>query len=213
VNEADTVRILGLDLCSDLSWTNHILGLAKRTRSKLGFLNRCRKFFSSQQVLQIYKSMIRPCIEYCSHVWGGGPKTALNRLDSIQRRAVRIIRNDSITKNLDPLQHRRDVADLTIFYQYFHGLCSKDTRALMPSSKQYMRTTRESSSAHKFCVELKTSRTVVNQSDFFTRTALKWNELPPDVFPNTCNVQSFKERVNRHLRLFRTPLPHNTHYS
>ena len=35
-------------------------------------------FFSSSHLLTIYKSRIRPSLEYCSHVWGGAPKSTLN---------------------------------------------------------------------------------------------------------------------------------------
>ena len=77
---------LGLSLSSNLTWKTHIHSLAKHASQKLGFLARARGFFSSSHLLSIYKSQIRPSLEYCSHVWGGAPKSTLCLLDKVQLR-------------------------------------------------------------------------------------------------------------------------------
>ena len=64
---------LGLSLSSSPTWKTHIHSLAKHASQKLGFLARARGLFSSSHLLSIYKSQIRPSLEYCSHVWGGAP--------------------------------------------------------------------------------------------------------------------------------------------
>ena len=72
-------------------------------------------------------------MEYCCHVWGAAAKTTLDLLDRIQNRAIRLINNPEITDKLDSLKHRRDVADLTIFYKYSYDHCSKEVSEIMPS--------------------------------------------------------------------------------
>ena len=59
---------LGLSLSSNITWKTHIHSLAKHASQKLGFLARACGFFSSSHLLSIYKSQIRPSLEYCSHV-------------------------------------------------------------------------------------------------------------------------------------------------
>ena len=73
---------LGLSLSSNLTWKTHIHSLAKHASQKLGFLAGARGFFSSSHLLSIYKSKIRPSLEYCSHVWGGTPSTQIYSLSS-----------------------------------------------------------------------------------------------------------------------------------
>ena len=63
-------HLLGLTITSNLSWKPHIQQIAKSASAKLGILFRCRPFFTCEQLLRIYKGLIRPCLEYCSHVWG-----------------------------------------------------------------------------------------------------------------------------------------------
>ena len=137
---------LGLSLSSNHTWKTHIHSLAKHASLKLGFLARARSFFSSSHLLTIYKSQIRPSLEYCYHVWGGAPKSTLCLLDKVQSKAIRIINNSNLTKSLQPLSHRRLVGDLSIFYRYFHGhFLSKENREIIPVPLRRVRTTRSSS--------------------------------------------------------------------
>src|SRR5678816_3858491 len=67
----------------------HITTVAKAASKKLGVLFRLRDFFSSSQLIQLYKGLIRPCMEYCSHIWGGSGFTRL--LDRVESKAKRLI--------------------------------------------------------------------------------------------------------------------------
>ena len=154
-------------------------------------------FFSSSDLLSIYKSQIRPSLEYCSHVWGGAPKTTLCLLDKIQSKAIRLTNNPNLTKSLQPLSHRRLVGDLSIFYRYFNGHCSQEIRDIIPVPLRRVRTTRSSTHSHPFQVSLPTSRTLSHKSSFIPRTCNLWNVLPSSCFPESYNVPSFKSNVNK----------------
>ena len=112
------------------------------------FLSRARGFFCPSQLLTIYKSQIRPSLEYCSHVWGGAPRSSLHLLDKVQFKAIRLINNPSLTKSLQSLSHRRLVADLSIFYRHFHGHCSMEIKSIIPDPLKHVRPSRSSSQSH-----------------------------------------------------------------
>ena len=88
---------LGFSLSSNLIWKTHIDSLAKYASQKLDFLARAGVFFSSSH-LTMCTSQIRP-LEYCSHVWGGAPKSTLCLLDKVQSKAIRLINNPNLTKS------------------------------------------------------------------------------------------------------------------
>src|SRR5678816_2221874 len=90
--------------------------VARAASKKLGVLFRLRDFFSSSQLLQLYKGIIRPCMEYCSHIWGGSGFTRL--LDRVESKAKRLINCPVLSSSLDPLSLRRDVGALSLFYRY-----------------------------------------------------------------------------------------------
>ena len=201
-NELDTSTSvtqlgLGLSLSSNLTWKTHIHSLAKHASQKLGFLARARGFFSSSHLLSIYKSQIRPSLEYCSHVWGGAPKSTLCLLDKVQSKAIRLINNPNLTKSLQPLSHRRLVGDLSIFYRYFSGHCSQDIIDIIPVPLRRVRTTRSSTHSHPFQVSLPNPRTLSHKSSFIPRTCNLWNVLPSSCFPESYNLPSFKSNVNK----------------
>ena len=145
---------LCLSLSSNLTWKTHIHSLAKHASQKLGFLARARGFFPSSHLLTIYKSKIRPSLQYCSHVWGGAPKSTLCLLDKDQSKAIRLIDNPNLTKSLQALSHCRLVGDLSIFYRYFHWHCSQEIREIIPVPLRRVRTTRSSTRSHPFPVSL-----------------------------------------------------------
>ena len=63
-----SINILGVQVACNLSWKEHITNIAKSASKKLNVLFRFKKYFSSAQLLKIYKGFIRPCLEYCSHI-------------------------------------------------------------------------------------------------------------------------------------------------
>ena len=75
------------------------------------------KFLSPEVALYLYKSTIRPCMEYCCHVWAGAPSCYLDLLDKLQKRICRIV-GPSLAASLEPLARRRNVASLSLFYRY-----------------------------------------------------------------------------------------------
>ena len=79
---------LGLSISSILIRKPHINSMAKHASQKLGFLPRASGYFSLSQLLTIKKSQIRHFLEYCSHVWGGAPKSSLHLLDRVQSKAL-----------------------------------------------------------------------------------------------------------------------------
>ena len=199
-DELDTspsVTQLGLSLSSNITWKTHIHSLAKHASQKLGFLARARGFFSSSHLLSIYKSQIRPSLEYCSHVWGGAPKSTLCLLDKVQSRAIRLIYNPNLTKSLQLLSHRRLVEDLSIFYGYFHGLCSQEIREIISVPLRRVRSTRSSTHSHPFRASLPNPRTLSHKSPFILKTCNLWDVLPSSCFPESYNLQSFKSKINK----------------
>ncbi|XP_050342145.1 uncharacterized protein LOC126768217 [Nymphalis io] len=118
------IAMLGIDVRCDLSPRDYIEAVIKTASRKLGVLNKVRRFFTPQQLCLLYKTQVRSCVEYCSHLWDGSAKYLLEALDRLQRRAVRIIGDVKVTNTLEPLQLRREIAALSAFYRLYHGECS-----------------------------------------------------------------------------------------
>ena len=93
----------GFTFSSKLDWDSYIISIFKTAFKKIGALIRSMKFLSPEVALYLFKSSIRPYMEYCCHVWAGAPSYYLELLDKLQKRTCR-------TVGLVPLAHRRNVA-------------------------------------------------------------------------------------------------------
>ena len=73
LEEKSSFKMLGLAFSSKLDWGSYIISIGKTASKKIGALIRSMKFLSPEVALYLYKSTIRPCTEYCCHVWAGDP--------------------------------------------------------------------------------------------------------------------------------------------
>ena len=105
LEEKSSFEMLGLTFSPKLDWGSYIISIAKTVSKKIGALIRSMKFLSPEVALYLYKSTIRPCMEYCYHVWAGAPSCYLELLDKLQKRICRIV-GPSLAASLEPLAHR-----------------------------------------------------------------------------------------------------------
>ena len=120
LEEKSSFRILGLTFSSKLDWGSCIISIAKTASKKIGALICSMKFLSPEVALYLCKSTIRPCMEYCCHVYAGVPSCYLELLDKLQKRICRTV-GPSLAASLEPLAHRQNVASLSLFYRYYFG--------------------------------------------------------------------------------------------
>ena len=193
-------KLLGLKFSPDLKWDSYIASVAKDTARMVGSFYRSKQFLTCKALLYLYKSQIRPKMEYCSHIWAGSSQQALSTLDRVQKR-MRGLVGDELFSSLQPLSHRRNVASLSLFYRYFHGKCSDELHSLVPPIREFSRNTRfaKSTTSHPYFLQLPFTRCVFHSNSFFPRTAAMWNTLSEECFPAEYNLDLFKSKVNKFL--------------
>ena len=91
LEEKSSFKMLGLTLSSKLDWGSYVISIAKSASKKIEALTRSMKFLSPEIAMYLYKSTIRPCTEYCCHVWAGAPSCYLELLDKLQKRILLVL--------------------------------------------------------------------------------------------------------------------------
>ena len=203
LEQKSSFKTLGLTFSSQLDWGSDIISIVKTASKKIGALIRSMNFLSPEVALYLYKSTIRPCMEYCCHVWAGAPSSYLELLDRRQKRICRTV-GSPLAASLEPLAHRRNVASLRLFYSYYFGRCSSELAQLVPLPFSRGRSSRYSDRLYDFSVAIPRCYKDVYVffsvfNSFFSRTARLWNSLPIECFPLTYDLNGFKSRINRHL--------------
>ena len=91
----ETVRVyklLGIILSHDLKWTNHVDYIYKKSNKRLYFIILLKKSrVECNSIVKIYLVLIRPILEYAVQVWQDIPNFLETKLETIQKRALRII--------------------------------------------------------------------------------------------------------------------------
>ena len=128
VSEAKYLRVT---LSDDLQWSKHISNLSVKAGSTLGLL--CRNLSQCPQALreQVYISLIRSRLEYCSATWDPHLVKDIDSLENIQRWAARFTVKDysrytsvsTLLQGLDwsPLKERRRDIRLTFLFKIIKG--------------------------------------------------------------------------------------------
>ena len=153
LEEKSSFKMLGLTICYKLDWSSYIISITKIASKNIGALIRSTKFLSPKVALYLYKSTIRPCMEYCFHVWAGAPSCYLELLDKLQKQICRTV-VPSLAASLEPLAHFRNVASLSLFYRYYFGRCSWELAQLVPLPFSLWRSNRYSDRLHDFSVTI-----------------------------------------------------------
>ena len=145
-------------------------------------------------------------MEYAALAWGGAAQTHMAILDKVQDRAMRLATNarnynhgDPIM--IDPLQHRRDVGGLTVFYKANIKEVEHLTPLVLPrQTPTYLTRTAQASQGESVVVPH--PHTTHFQRAFLYKYAMIWNELCCNI--NVNNIQTvhrFKNYVNKYLSL------------
>ena len=82
---------LGIIIEHKLNMDKQIESMYKKATKKLGILSKIRMFISGKTSARIYRTMIRPHLEYVDFIVESGSKKRVSRLDRLQERALRKI--------------------------------------------------------------------------------------------------------------------------
>lgn len=130
ISQTNSFKYHGVTFTSNQRWSTHINVICASARRKLGLLRHKIKNSPSPVKLLAFNTLITPILEYASIVWDPQTKKDINKLERIQRLALRFIynryrRHDSPTdlvklNNIVTLQSRRKIARLKFLYQLWN---------------------------------------------------------------------------------------------
>ena len=82
----------------NLTWETHIQSIRLKVSRNLAALRKVKKIFSWEDLVSLYRAIIKPYFIFCSIVWDSISDTLENRLQILQNRAARIITEASSSK-------------------------------------------------------------------------------------------------------------------
>jgi hypothetical protein len=145
LEQVTNIKDLGITVSSNLSWSKHVEETAAKANSPT--LRLLKRIWTHQEDINdcatrrlLYCSLVRLKLEYASNVWSPSTVKHLSLIENIQRRATKFILNYSknmsyqeilIKTNLLPLELRREILDLHLFYKYKSRLIPMDVNTYL----------------------------------------------------------------------------------
>ena len=183
IEKVEEEKDLGVIIDRKLNFRQHIAKKVSIANSNLGIIYRTFTYFNPEMFLSLYKSIVRPHLEYASVIWSPLYKKDKITLENIQRRATRLIpamKGKTYPERLKrlglpKLEYRRDRADIVEVYKIMNDidLANKD--------KLFQMATFQTTRGHPLKLFKRRSRLNVRANSFSMRVIDNWNSLPTNV--------------------------------
>ena len=193
------MKDLGVTIDSLLKFHEHTNLTVSKANRVLGLIRKTFQCREQDMVTRLFKSLIRPILEYGNLLWGPFYSTDQQAIEGVQRRATKLITSICHLSyperlqilNLPSLYYRRLRGDMIFMYQISHHNLDASLQDLFqPASTTCTR-------GHNLKYFKPRCKTRCRYNFFSYRTIDNWNNLPSYIV-NTDSINSFKNLLDKY---------------
>ena len=194
---------LGVHIDQELSFSEHISKQVNKANRILGALKHTFKYINKYTFTYLYKSLIRPHLEYASVTWSVMTKYNQDLLERVQRRATKIVpelKHLTYSQRLQALKlptlpFRRERADVIQMFKFIHGIdyFDFDTKCEVCLKPTFQRSLASNTRGHPYKLQVQRCQSKKKKS-FFGRVIPVWNSLKTDTVCSK-TVNEFKNNL------------------
>ena len=206
LENVDTCQYLGVHIDKNMNWHYQIDRLSKDLNAKIWNLSHLRSFLPIDVLLDLYKSLIQPKIDYAITIWGYTNEVNLERIQHLQNRVARVILNNFDFVNtrgielvsklgIMNIKQRRDYFMALLMYKSIHGLapnylCNEIIMEIEVSD----RTKRHINENN---VHMPDAYLEITKNAFSCKGPYVWNSLP-NFLKECTSLTTFKMKAKKH---------------
>ena len=146
--------------------------------------------------LTLYKSLVRPTLEYATVIWSPWLKKDIVAIEQVQRRATKLVREIAELSyeqrlkhlGLPTLMYRRERQDVIQLFKIMNRYDNVQLNSVKPKEDQSTR-------GHNQRIEKRHYNYKSSMNSFSARCVNPWNSLPSDTV-NSTSVNNFKSNLN-----------------
>jgi len=204
IKECDEEKDLGVTIDKSFKVGKQCATAAKKANVILGMIKRTFTCRNKKIMLKLYKSLVRPHLDYCIQVWRPHFKKDIQLLENVQRRVTKCIKDcDSMeyqerlrVLNLTEFEVRMKRADFLEVFKIMNGFEGLDLNLFFSLSQTKMD---NRTRGHPFKLYKKRFESDWGKYVFSNRIIDEWNKLPKKVVMAK-DVISFKIELDKYLR-------------
>ena len=190
---------LGIHVDCQLKFREQAAAAVSKASRILAVIRRSFSVIDESTLPLLFRTMVRPHLEYANTVWGPFNREDQKRVEQVQRRATKLvtsIRDRPYEERLQILDlpsmyHRRRRGDMINVYQILHQGVDVDAAKFFSPARN------DNTRGHEWKLLKPQAVTRVRRNAFSVRIVNEWNALPSSVVAAP-NLNAFKARLDRH---------------
>ena len=208
LSDVQVKKDLGVQIDCDLKFRQHAASVVSKSTQILAVIRRSFALIDERTLPLLFKSLVRPHLEYGNLVWGPFNRADQRLVERVQRRATRMVpglRDKPYDERLRTLQlpslyYRRRRGDMIYTYHMFNGSVDMDPTHF------FMLATDVTTRGHPYKLRKPSASCRARRSAFAIRIVNDWNGLPSEVVCSP-TVNTFKARLDAHWAQHRYHVP------
>ena len=192
---------LGVTISADWKVSEQCGIAARKGNQLLGMIKRNITYREKNLIIPLYKSIVRPHLEYCIQAWRPHLKKDIDKLERVQRRATKLIPELRILSYEDRVQQckfttletRRVRGDQIEVFKITHGIEGLD------SGMFFKYRTDNGTRGHRWALAKERCKLDIRKYAFSQRTINEWNRLPGECV-NATSVNMFKNKIDNYFK-------------
>ena len=208
LEKTEVEKDLGVHIDSKLNFTTHCQEKVNKANRILGYIRHTFKHLDKDSFLLLYKSLVRPHLEFASTIWSPKYKYNIDSIERVQRRATKLIStlrelpyNERLKRlNLETLSYRRTRADLLETYRIISNQHQVNTSchcSQCPNKSMLAPALCTTTRGHSKKLRIQVA-TGARQNFFENRVSNLWNKLSENTVSSK-NVNVFKNNLFKEI--------------
>ena len=194
----DCEKDLGVHIDKELNFEKHIALTTAKANRIMAIIFKTFDYMDETMFKQLYKSLVRPHLEYGAPVWSPYEGEMKKQLENVQKRATKRVPGlsgfeypDRLKKlNIPTLAYRRVRGDMIQMYKLHYGFHDKSLPDMFTQNTR-------ASQGHNKKYKVKGSTKNIRKYNFAVKSIPLWNSLPQHVVDSE-DIKAFEIALDYH---------------
>ena len=200
IAEVPNHKHLGLNISKDGTHHTHIDLITEKAYRRLNILRRFKFILDRKTLETIYRTYIRPLLEYADVIWDNNITYLVDKIEKVQMEAARIVtggirlvslNNLYLETGWDKLKNRREMHRLVYFYKMKNNISPQYLSDLVPDSLNSIHSHNTRNSSIIPPIRTRTSL----YTNYFLPATIRSSNLLPERIKSSTSVNSFKSNL------------------
>ena len=199
LNISTSERDLGVIIDNRLQFNDHVQAKINKSNSIMALIRKTYTFLDNSSFLLLYKSLVRPHLEYANQIWKPHLKKHIHAIENVQRRATRLLPGmqnltyeERLKKlKLPTLEYRRTRGDMIEAFKITSGHYKHQ------AIENFLPLNNRTSRGHSKKLHHQQASIDLRKYSFTHRIVETWNSLPSEVI-NAPSIQAFERRLDKY---------------